>query len=294
VVILAKGWTAIEQQEEALNEQRAQFGKQSKPMLVVNPKNPGPFTIRFLEQGDDVNNYGVHEYTILVGNEKQFRRFTCLKEAPWNAPECPGCSAGMKLKRRGVYNVIQRGRPIIRRGSDNKPIIMGGQYIVDGYQDTVVIANVGGLTAGMLRKADGNYRGLMSRDFVVQFSGDTFQAWTLSPAINEAGDAVATPLSDADRALMAAKHDLDEFMKPPSVQEAAQIVARYGGNSGASQLSPAQQGAGAGIPSGVPPQAANNPLLAGMTVPPGTNPFGQVTGAPAQPAQQQPQTDSAA
>jgi hypothetical protein len=72
----------------------------------------------------------------------------------------------------------------------------------------------------------------MSRDFVVAYSGNKFQAWNLSPAIDAQGNAMATPMSEADFQLAAAKHDLDKYMAPPQPQEAAQIVAKYGGNSG--------------------------------------------------------------
>jgi hypothetical protein len=215
-------------------------------------------------------------------------RFTCLTEV---GQECPGCLAGMKRKPRGVYNVIQRNRPIYRKDSEGRNMKdPAGNYYTDGWADTVVIANVGGPTADMLRQADGQYGGLMSRDFVVGYSGNKYQAWNLAPAMDAQGNSMATPMSDADFQLAAAKHDIDKYMAPPSQQEAAQIVARYGPNSGGSggqqQMAPQPQGA-----------VANNQFLAGTQIPPGVgvNGFGMVTAgvqppAPAQAAQpQQPQ-----
>lgn len=272
---MAKGWDAVQQQSAALEEQRAEFGKNFKPELRVNAKNTGPFTIRFLEQGDEVHNYAVHEYKVPApGGGVYHKRFTCLSE---RNEQCPGCTAGMKRKTRGVFNVIQRQRPVIRRGADNKAVKdAAGNYIIDGFQDEVVIANVGGPTAEMLRKSDGNYHGLMSRDFVVQYSGDTFQGWTLTPAIDASGNAIATPMTEADMHLAAQKHNLDEVMAPPTFQEAASIVARYGPNSGAQQGpgAPPAQATQHGV---APGQQGANGFLAGAAVPGGApNAFGNV------------------
>jgi hypothetical protein len=189
----------------------------------------------------------------------------------------------MKAKTRGVYNLIQRNRPIYRKDGEGRAMKdAAGNYYVDGYADTVVVANVGSLTAEELRKADGQYQGLMSRDFVVAFSGNKFQAWSLAPAIDQQGNAMATPMSEADWQLAAAKHDLDKYMAPPTQAEAAQIVAKYGSNSGASQQPPQQ-------PPGAP---QGNPLLAGVPqaalAAAGVNSFGLATGGfvPQQPAAQ--------
>lgn len=253
-------------------------------MLIVNQKNPGPFVIRFLEQGPDVNHFPVHEYKEPgTGGQWFNRNFTCLSEI---GLDCPGCRAGMKRKERGVYNLIQRNRPIFRRDHEGKTMRdPGGNPYIDGYADAVVIANVGGPTSEMLRQADGQYQGLMSRDFVVTYSGNSFQAWNLSPAIDAQGNAIATPMSEADFQLAAAKHDLDKYMRPPQPQEAAQIVAKYGGNSGVQTTQPQGQQAPPPVPGS--PQA--NQFLAGTPIPAGVNAFGLATGGvPPQPPTPQP------
>lgn len=263
---MSKGWDAVQAAAAAQQEQQAQFEAQRKPTLSINQNNPGPIQIRFLEQGPDVNNFPVHDYKVPNARGGFFNKnFTCLSEI---GQECPGCKAGLKQKRRGVYNVIQRNRPILRKGSDGKALKNpDGSWIIDGYQDEVVIANVGQPTAEMLRQADGQYQGLMSRDFIVTFSGNQFQSWNLTPALDGAGNAMATPMSEADMALAAQKHDIDEFMKPPSQQEAARIVAQYGGNSGASPNAGGQvpaQGNGMQAPHG-------NQFLQGAPVPAATS-----------------------
>jgi hypothetical protein len=272
---MAKGWDGIEQQAQATAEARARFEQGFKPELKVNEKNPGPYIIRFLEQGPDVNNYPVHEYKVPNPNVRggvSHRRFTCLSEV---GQECPGCSAGMKVKRRGVYNVIQRQRPVFRKDKDGKAIYVNSEPIIDGHQDEVVIANVGGPTANMLRQLDGKMQGLMSRDFDVTFSGDSFQAWNITGALDGAGNSMATPMSEADMALAANKHNLDEYMKPPTFQEAAQIVAQYGGGSGGGGGSPAAA-------SQAQAAAPANAFLAGAEVPAGA-PVNTFAGAGAAP-----------
>lgn len=288
MVSLPKGWGGIEEQTQATAMARQRAQETFLPELRVNQKNPGPYVIRLLEQGQDVNNYAVHEYKEPGQNGQFFnRRFTCSAQAPWNI-DCAGCRASMKRKTRGVFNLIQRGRPVFRKDNEGKAMKDGaGNYYVDGYADTVVIASVGGPTAEMLRLADGQYQGLMSRDFVVAYSGDTFQAWNLAPAIDQQGNAMAAPMSDADFQLAASKFDLDRYMAPPTQQEAAQIIQRFGANSGASQQGqrpPQQQGAA--------PQG--NQFLGGVDparmAAAGVNSFGLATGQQSQqpPAQPQP------
>jgi hypothetical protein len=244
VVLLAKGWNAIEEQTEATAAARERNELNKLPDLRVGAKRPGPYIVRFLEQGQEVNNYPVHEYKVPDGAGGFYnRKFTCLTEAGVPSNQCPGCAAGLKRKSRGVYNLIERNRPILRKGQDGKALKNpDGSWMIDGYVDTVVIANVGGPTAEMLRKTDGSMGGLMSRDWHVVYSGDTFQSWFMTPVADAAGNSMATPMSEADFALAAAKHDLDKYMAPPSMQEAAQIVAKYGANSGAQpQQAPQQQ-----------------------------------------------------
>lgn len=262
---MAKGWDNIEQQAAQTAEARQEMQEKRLPELRVNQRNPGPYVIRFLEQGTDVNNYPVHEYKVVQGGNTYNRNFTCLSEV---GQPCPGCEAGLKRKNRGVFNLIQRNRPILRKGQDGKSLKNpDGSYIVDGYQDTVVVANVGGPTADMLRKSDGDYRGLMSRDFQVQFSGDTFQSYFLTPAMDGQGNAVATPLSESDQYLAANKHNLDAYMRPPTYEKAQEIIRKYGQNSGAQIQQPG------GYPQGAPPQGnagqaqPANGFLAGVTQP---------------------------
>jgi hypothetical protein len=301
--IMAKGWDGIEQQTAATAEQRQRASETFLPELKIGDKehSRGPFMIRFGEQGPDVNNYGIHEYKVPApnGGRPWVKRFTCLREAPYNGERCPGCEAGMRLKRRGVYNLIQRQRPVFRKDADGKALKnTDGSYIVDGYADTVVIANVGGPTAEMLRKADATYRGLMSRDFWVQWSGDTFQSWNLAPVMDDHGNAIAMPLSENDQALLAQKYDLDRYMKPPTLEEADRIVRQYGSNSGAQVGGPpaaspqgtaAQAGTAAGYaaPPAAVQQQSGSAFAAAQQAPPPPPPLAPAPQVPVQPVQVQ-------
>lgn len=280
---MAKGWDGIQEQAEETAARRAEMQATFLPELRVNDKNPGPYTVRFLEQGPDVHNYPVHEYKVPGNNGVINKRFTCLSEV--HQP-CPGCQAGLKVKRRGVFNLIQRSRPVVRKGQDGKALRNpDNTYVIDGYADAVVVLNVGGPAAEALRKFDGQFQGLMSRDFHIQFSGDTFQNIAMFPVLDAQGSSNPTPMSDADLQLAANKHNLDEYMKPPDFQEAARIVARYGNNSGVQQ--PPQYGAppAQATQHGVP--VANQPGATGFLA-------GAVPGAPvnAFEGQQQPQQAS--
>lgn len=224
--------------------------------------------MRFLEQGNDgpdaVNAYDMHEYKVPDARARGgafTKRFTCFKDTAFGNPnaQCPGCSAGLPIKVRAAYNLIQRERPILRKDKDGKVIKNpDGSYIVDGYADEVVFWEVANTTANMIRQKDNKYHGLMSRDLAIGLSGDSFQPYTVEPADIDSGPQA---MSDEDRALAARKKNLDEVFAPSSVQEAAQIVAKYGANSGAN--STAQ-----GIPSAVS-GAQTNPMMAGVQLPPG-------------------------
>lgn len=291
---MARGTTKVQQAAQAQQEARARAQQNALPQIFTSSVDPskgnGPVLARFLEQGEDINTYDRHEYSVPDGKGGFYRRqFTCLRESPWNQPECPGCAAGLKIKLRGVYNVIWRNRAVYRKGADGKVIKVNGQPIIDGYADEVCILDVPSTTAEVLRGKDGSYHGLGTRDVILSASGNSFQPWNIEPA--DIG-APPTPLSENDMALYARKHDLDKFMEPPSFQEAAQIIAQYGANSGARQqapMSPTQPVSPQG--NGMQAQPANG-FLAGAAVPGQGSAFGAAQAAvqpqPPVPQQQAP------
>jgi hypothetical protein len=263
---MAKGWQVVEneaqrqaERRKEIDEQRSRQGtqlfsssiKQAPDMAII---------VRLLEQGNEgpnaVNSFARHEYK--KPDKKYPDRFTCLKEKDPNA-DCPGCNAGLKIVVRGVYNMIQRNRPIFRKDANNKPLQdAAGQKIVDGFADEVVYWECSNTTANLFRRRDNEYHGLMSRDLRITATGQDTNPYDLTPADIDSGP---QPMSEADLALAAKKHDLDEIYKPPTLQEAASIVARYGANSGAN--STAQ-----GIPNAVR-GVQDNPMMENTHLPPG-------------------------
>lgn len=268
---MAKGDQKVEQNARAVAERREQAQLKGKPQLktfhVKPSKGGGPVIVRFLEQGPDKNSYDVHEFKVPRTDGPGFypRQETCLREAPWSQPTCPMCEKGIPLKLRGVYNLIQRQRAVYRVGQDQKPIKgPDGRYIVDVYSDQVVILNAPSTTAEVIRQKDAHYNGLMSRDLQLSDSANTFQPWTIEPV--EIGTP-SVPMSDADMALAAKKHNLDEFMKPPSAENAHHLISMYGANSGQSP-----NAAPVASPTGTAAQAGQaGGFLAGAAIPAGAS-----------------------
>lgn len=267
---MAKGYGLVKQAAADAEARRAQAGNFTHELRGKDIREAGgEVVVRFLEQGnegpDAVNVYPRHEYKVPDSRAKSgafTNHFTCLKETNPNA-DCPGCRAGLEIKPQTVYNLIQRNRPVWRKGQDGKPLQdASGNKIPEGQMDDVVYWKCASTTGNMMSRKDNDYRGLMSRDFKLQWTGANYQPYELVPADVDSGP---QEMSENDRALAVKKHNLDEIYKPPSFQDAAQIVAKYGANSGANSTSQ-------GIPNAT--QAAqSNPMLAGATLPPGTSPF---------------------
>src|SRR6185436_11633459 len=211
----------------------------------------GPLVVRFCEQDQDVNSYERHPIT-RPGN-KYPDLYTCLSEI---GVDCPACRGGVKSTRKGAYNLIVRNRAVLRKGSDGKVIKNNdGSFIVDGYADQLVVWECSNTTANVLRRADHDFKGLMSRDLALSYTGDDKNPYAVAPVDIDSGP---QPMSDEDAAMAAKKYDLDKVFKPPTQEEMADLVRRYGANSGAS--GPVQ-----GMPSSIP--VANNPYAVGAQIP---------------------------
>lgn len=247
--------------ERLANEQAAREAMQkewaanNKPQLWM--KQGDVAIARFLEQGPDKRVFAVHEYTVPnPRNPSQpFRRFfTCFNDAE-DGSRCVGCEGGMQVKYKGVYNVIQRNRPVFRKDAQGKVMKVNNEPIVDGYQDEVVIFTCAGTTANAIRVADDNFKGLMSRDVKITKTGAQFQPFDFAPADIDSGP---VPLSPADIELAGKKHNLSEFMKVPEWAEASKIVAVWQAQSGQTQQTNAAPPPQAGAP-----VSDANPFLGG-------------------------------
>ncbi len=265
---MARGWSPVEERAAAAAEQQKRFAEASVPMLFgkeIKRGGPqgGPLIVRFLEQGEDVCSYERHP--IKKPGNQYADNHTCLSEINM---DCAACRAGLKSTRKGAFNVIVRNRAVLRKGADGKAVkAPDGSFIIDGYADQVVVWECSNTTANVLRRADHDFRGLMSRDLTLSYTGDDKNPYTVAPVDIDGGP---QPLSDADMELAAKKFDLDKVFAPPTQQEMSEMVVKYGANSGASGPVAAQ------MPT-VNPQAATNPYAAGAALPP--------TAFPPQPAQ---------
>lgn len=263
---MAKGWSRVEAKAQEDAQRREEWAKSNVPQLWL--KEGQKEQVRFLEQGPDVNNFFVHEFRTKAGNTM---RFTCLNDLE-DGTKCPGCDQGLPRKIKVVINLIQRNRPILRKGSDGKAIKVNNEYIVDGHQDEVVVFTGPSTTADMLRQKDAKYHGLMSRDMELSRTGTQFSPYVVEPADVDSGP---VPMSEADQALAAKKHNIDEFMKPPTFAEAAQKSAQAANSGGGAPSQTGPQGAAVGEANG---------FLAGANVPAGADPpnaFGASGAVPA-------------
>lgn len=278
---MARGWDPVEQDAVAARERQERFDATSNVQMLRlkqvkegAPGAGGPIIVRFLEQGPDVNSFVRHIFKKPDARAKSgfFEQLeTCLTEIN---QQCPACAAGIPTKRRGAYNLIQRQRAVYRKGADGKPVKdANNNYSTDGYADAVVVFDCSNTSANVIRRADNDFRGLMSREIAISFTGDNKNPYAISPADIDSGP---QQMSDADRALAVHRYDLDKIFAPPSAHDMASLIAKYGANSGATQSH---------IPSAAPPAAAN-PYLAGAQLPSGS-PFAAAQ-APVQQPQEQP------
>ncbi len=233
------GWGAVESATNAAKAARERAQAGSQPRLMVSERRPKAI-VRFLQQGGEehpdrkILAYYVHPYKDPSRVDPRSgrvieQRFTCLN---WedNGTECPGCKAGMKRKLRVIFSVIERDRDQLRRGADGYAVKdANDQYIIDGQADEVVLYDVASTVAEVLRNKDSAYKGLMSRDVAVRYTGVSLQINDFEPADLDAG---ATPLSEADLALIReAKVDRRKYIAPPEPAEAQRIINQFGPNS---------------------------------------------------------------
>jgi hypothetical protein len=275
---MAKGTAPIKERAEAAAEQQRRFQEQNDnlaPMLYgkeIRRGGPdgGPLIVRFLEQGEDVNSFERHPITRPGQQYPDWH--TCLSEINM---DCSACRAGLKSSRKGAYNLIVRNRAVLRKGADGKAIRNPDKsFIIDGYADQVVVWECSTTTANYLVRADNDFRGLMSQDFQLRYTGNDKNPYDIFPADIQVG---AQPMSDDDLGLAAKKYDLDKVFAPPTQAEMQELVRKYGANSGASGPVASQ------MPTSVPQVAAANPYAAGAQLPPTAFPPQQPAQAPAAP-----------
>lgn len=251
---MPRGWGSVEQAEQERKLRQEQWENSRFERVVVNDGETAD--VRFLEMGDDVFIYYSHRLNP-IGGEKYGRLVVCINQDD-DDTECPACNADIKRGVRAALNVIQRQRPILRRGGDGKAVKDSkGNWVIDSYADAIAVFECPQVTAEKLRKKDAKIKGgLMSRDFTISKTGNSFDPWEIELADADAG---AVPLTADDEKLIKDKYDIAKLYEPESFVDLARKVsgtgaASSGGGSSSSGGSSDADGDGDGDGS-TPPNA---------------------------------------
>lgn len=133
---------------------------------------------------------------------------------------CPGCEKNAEDSseywKQHIYyiNVIWRNAPVRKK--------VGDKWVeTDERKDQLAVWQVNQKTLQeAVENAAATYKSITNRDFVITRKGtgrDT--TYTMNPAVNEEGDSVKTPLTDADKELAEKKPDLSERVKLPAYED---------------------------------------------------------------------------
>jgi hypothetical protein len=222
-----QGFEAVRRASQEITERKNSGGSFGPRELWPNLRNSGDtIQVRFLEQGEDVKVAWVHEYKKPNVNKSFFT--PCLDQSDEGNP-CPGCELGIKRKFQGYINVIQRNSPQLKRGEDGRAVKNEtGQYVVESYKDEIGVWVQGITVFEDLADKDITYRGLTTRDFKITRRGSGLNTkYVIEPAVDEDGNANATPLTADDQELIKEKYDLDkEYLTPLSYEQMNALFAK--------------------------------------------------------------------
>jgi hypothetical protein len=197
---MARGFASVKEAGRDIEARKAAASEDFPDRVYFKIDAGESATVRFLEQGDEVNWAWVHE--IPVEGKLFGIKIPCRdqdEEGRRIGESCPGCEQDLKRTFRGVVNLIWRGGG--DNGEDIVAMWMSGPRV---FVDT-------------LDPLESAYRGLSSRDFVVTRRGSgTDTAYSVLPADPDGG---AQPLSAADKKLAKDKFDLTYYVEPPSYDD---------------------------------------------------------------------------
>lgn len=183
-------------------------------------------TIRFLEQGDDVNWCWMHQLPPR-GDQKYGDNEPCLNTRNDGTP-CPGCERGLRRIVNGFVNVIWRDGPVWAseevdsgKGDGKKWKKLkkspSGDLILDHREDILAVWKGGITVFEELDGIDVTYKGLMSRDFKVTRRGEGLNTkYSIVPADPDGGP---QPMSEKDKELYGKKPDLTPYVTPAPYDE---------------------------------------------------------------------------
>lgn len=204
---MARGFGALKSAREDINRRKEEGGSGLRYFRLDSGETA---TVRFLEQGDDVNCAWVHN--IDVPGRKFPLQVPCRdqdEEGRRNlGVDCPGCEKGYPLKFRGKINMIQRDAPLFEKNGESWNHV--------GNEDSVVVWDVSFEALQELQQKDFKYKGLGSRDFEITRHGTGFDTkYFIEPADVDGGP---QPMSSGDKELAEDKFDLTELVTPQSYE----------------------------------------------------------------------------
>jgi hypothetical protein len=230
---MPKGFKAIQEAatKQTTNKTKNDWGPYYKKLVL--PNDGSAATVRFLEQGEDVYGYWVHNFSKQDPANGWKTTFPCLDQDD-NGAKCPGCEYDLHRTFRGLINVIWRNAPVYKTDDDGRLVKdSSGDYIQVDEKDQIAVWNQGIKVFTMLGNKDVAYKGLGSRDFVITRSGTRPDNTVYSV---EAADVDGGPkaLSDGDIALANDKYDLEELANFKSYDDALEIVENFFGDTDSS------------------------------------------------------------
>jgi len=195
--------------------------------------------VRFLEQDganqpeDDIHYAEFHQ--VKISGRQYPVSIPCCDQENDGEP-CPGCEDDdpdvSKKKFLGYINLIWEDAPEYKRDKDKKIVKNNNGPVVVGNEDQVAIWNSGIRLFEMMDEINASYGGLTSRPFKVKRKGTGLDTkYVISPADPDGGK---QPMTKAERKLADEKHDLNDFVNPPSYEEFEKRAGGGGGGGGGS------------------------------------------------------------
>lgn len=229
---MPKGFAAIQEAaERASTNKKNDWGPPHKKLIL--PDHGSNATIRFLEQGDEVYSYWLHNFSKQDGVNGWKVDFPCLDSNDDGTP-CPGCEYDLHRTFKGLINVIWRDAPVYETDSDGRFVRDArGNFNQIGEEDQVAVWKQGIRVFTMLGQKDVAYKGLGSRDFVVTRSGTKADntTYAVEPADVDGGP---QPMSEADLKLAENKYNLEEIANFKTYDEVVELIEEHLGSNDSS------------------------------------------------------------
>lgn len=210
---MARGFAAVKEAANRIDSSSKDTSDWGPSVLFLKlPKDGDSAVVRFLEQGDDVYSYWYHDFSSIDKRNGWKTKVYCLDQEDEGVP-CPGCENELPRKFQGLINLIWRDAPKYERDENNRfARDDNGNIIQKGTEDQVAVWRAGIKVFTSLGKKDVASKGLTSREFVIERSGEDLQNTTYSVE-PEDYDAGASKLSAADKKLEKEKYDLEKIAR---------------------------------------------------------------------------------